>query len=434
MPFIKKYKYFTKTIIEAILLFLFISSIIWGQDSAWTKKADLPKARGYLSTSVAGGKIYAIGGAFNASTGSSDVEEYDPETDSWKTKQDLPGTRSGLSTSQVNGKIYAIGGGISPTGSIYPSTFEYNPKTNNWTMKKNMLTKRIVLSACVLNGKIYAIGGASSTNNYPALNNVEMYDPKTDTWTSKASMTTARGFLSTAVLGGKIYAIGGSSSQYGPVLKTVEEYDPNTDTWKQKADMNTARGWHTASVVDGKIYVIGGASDSDTDPNISSIEVYDPDTDTWTIVGEMVTVRRMFSASVVYGNIYTIGGITDGWSNRANASAKVEVFNPGINITDISEINTEIKEFSLHQNYPNPFNPTTTIKYSIPKQSCVTLIVYNILGKEITTLVNEEKSSGNYQVKFSAYGGNAADLPSGVYFYRIQAGSFNQVRKMILIK
>ncbi|MEJ2616433.1 MAG: kelch repeat-containing protein [Ignavibacteriaceae bacterium] len=225
------------------------------------------------------------------------------------------------------------------------------------------------------------------------------------------------------------YTGGKHSSQYGPVLKTVEEYDPDTDTWKQKADMHTARGWHTASVVDGKIYVIGGASDSYTDPNISSIEVYNPDTDTWTIVGEMLTVRRMFSASVVDGNIYTIGGITDGWSNKANASAKVEVFNPGINITDISEINTEIKQYSLHQNYPNPFNPSTTIKYSIPKQSYVTLKLYDILGREVATLVNAEKPSGNYQVEF-----NAANLPSGVYFYRIQAGSFNQVRKMLLIK
>jgi hypothetical protein len=93
----------------------------------------------------------------------------------------------------------------------------------------------------------------------------------------------------------------------------------------------------------------------------------------------------------------------------------------------------------LYRNYPNPFNPSTTINYSIPKQSYVTLKVYDLLGEEIETLVNEEKPAGNYQVKFSAkggsaYGGNAANLPSGVYFYKIQAGSFNQVRKMMLIK
>ena len=94
-------------------------------------------------------------------------------------------------------------------------------------------------------------------------------------------------------------------------------------------------------------------------------------------------------------------------------------------------------EFRLEQNYPNPFNPTTTIKYSIPsviasgaKQSLgVTLKVYDILGNEVATLVNEQKGAGNYKANF-----NASNLVSGIYFYKIQAGSFNQVRKMILVK
>ena len=86
-------------------------------------------------------------------------------------------------------------------------------------------------------------------------------------------------------------------------------------------------------------------------------------------------------------------------------------------------------EFILSQNYPNPFNPTTNIQYSIANRQFVTLKIFNILGQQIETLVNAEKPPGNYQVEF-----NAADLPSGVYFYRIQAGSFNQVKKMLLIK
>ena len=74
---------------------------------------------------------------------------------------------------------------------------------------------------------------------------------------------------------------------------------------------------------------------------------------------------------------------------------------------------------SSEQNYPNPFNPTTTIVYSIPENAFVTMKVYDILGKEITTLINERKSAGNYSINF-----NASNLPSGVYFYRMQAGSF----------
>ncbi|MCX6165356.1 MAG: T9SS type A sorting domain-containing protein [Ignavibacteriae bacterium] len=87
------------------------------------------------------------------------------------------------------------------------------------------------------------------------------------------------------------------------------------------------------------------------------------------------------------------------------------------------------KSFELFQNYPNPFNPTTNIKYQITNSKLVTLRVYDILGKEIATLVNEKKTAGIYEVTF-----NGSNFASGVYFYRIQAGDFVQVKKMVLIK
>ncbi len=87
--------------------------------------------------------------------------------------------------------------------------------------------------------------------------------------------------------------------------------------------------------------------------------------------------------------------------------------------------------FSLKQNYPNPFNPTTTIKYDIPKAEHVILKVYDILGREVETLVNKEQQAGNYDVQFAI---GSRQLASGVYLYRLQAGSFVQVRKMILLK
>jgi len=86
-------------------------------------------------------------------------------------------------------------------------------------------------------------------------------------------------------------------------------------------------------------------------------------------------------------------------------------------------------KFYLSQNYPNPFNPTTNIKYQTPKNSFVTLKVYNILGKEVATLVNDNKPAGFYTVAF-----NASSLSSGVYFYKISAGEFTDVKRMILVK
>ncbi|MDX2129237.1 MAG: T9SS type A sorting domain-containing protein [Chloroherpetonaceae bacterium] len=88
-----------------------------------------------------------------------------------------------------------------------------------------------------------------------------------------------------------------------------------------------------------------------------------------------------------------------------------------------------LREYALSQNYPNPFNPSTTIRYQLPEKSNVTIDVYDILGKKVQTLVNGTKDAGNYEVNF-----NARNLSSGVYFYRIQAGSFTKTLKMMLIK
>jgi hypothetical protein len=85
--------------------------------------------------------------------------------------------------------------------------------------------------------------------------------------------------------------------------------------------------------------------------------------------------------------------------------------------------------FYLYQNYPNPFNPSTRIQYAVSSWQFVSVKVYDILGKEIETLVSEEKPAGTYEVTW-----NAMNMPSGVYFYQIKAGSFIETKKMILLK
>jgi len=103
----------------------------------------------------------------------------------------------------------------------------------------------------------------------------------------------------------------------------------------------------------------------------------------------------------------------------------------------IPEILTDVKEnqyaipnaFYLEQNYPNPFNSSCAIKYSIPKSSQISLKIFNTLGQEIETLVSDEKPVGTYELNW-----NAANLPSGVYFYQLKAGEFISTKKMILLK
>ncbi|PIZ99209.1 MAG: hypothetical protein COX77_02205 [Candidatus Komeilibacteria bacterium CG_4_10_14_0_2_um_filter_37_10] len=98
-------------------------------------------------------------------------------------------------------------------------------------------------------------------------------------------------------------------------------------------------------------------------------------------------------------------------------------------ISSYSVVTKDDLSFNLHQNYPNPFNPITNISFSLPNSSQVQLKIYDILGKEVTTLINEEKTAGNYQITF-----DGGKLTSGTYFYKLSAGSYTAIKKMVLMK
>ena len=103
--------------------------------------------------------------------------------------------------------------------------------------------------------------------------------------------------------------------------------------------------------------------------------------------------------------------------------------NGGATFVEEEEIDEIPTKFLLSQNYPNPFNPSTSIQYAVSSRQFVTLKVYDILGNEIETLVNEEKSTGTYEIT-----GYAENLPSGVYFYKMTGGNYSETKKMLLLK
>ena len=133
---------------------------------------------------------------------------------------------------------------------------------------------------------------------------------------------------------------------------------------------------------------------------------------------------------------WLLTGLQDGqyeWRLRAVDAAYVgSIVATGLFSIGTTDVETEDKlpgVYSLAQNYPNPFNPATTIKYSIPKEGFVTLKVYNVIGEEVVTLVNESQQVGNYNFTF-----DATNLSSGIYLYKLKAGSFVETKKMILNK
>ena len=125
------------------------------------------------------------------------------------------------------------------------------------------------------------------------------------------------------------------------------------------------------------------------------------------------------TSALLYGTNIFIGTETGGVF-RAPLSAIA---------TGVNEGNEVPKDFTLSQNYPNPFNPSTTISFSLPSKSYVSLKVFDALGREVSTLVSQELTAGNYSQQW-----NPVSLPSGMYFYRLQAGNYSETRKLVLLK
>jgi hypothetical protein len=163
----------------------------------------------------------------------------------------------------------------------------------------------------------------------------------------------------------------------------------------------------------------------------------------WIIAGNEIfktndggsTWHKQIWAGYTYLNDIAFTSETDGWIIGGNGLILKTTDGGGIVSVENKDISHIPTDFSLSQNYPNPFNPTTTIKYQLPSAGHVTLKVYDMLGREVATLVNEEKAPGNYEVTFDAnHSEQCRGMASGVYFYRLQAGNFSETKKFVLMK
>jgi len=271
---------------------------------------------------------------------------------------------------------------------------------------------------------------------------------------------TAPGFTSQPAVDFKLERIisrfGGiqdSTNSWSTVLGTVYANELNTMTVIQEGMVPT---WRKA----GAIYTIGSTSVLAMTNPPSAINVAKPNGPVSIAISNSFsnvlgtinyqlaavsdsTIAKVSVSTLVNGSFLNITPLANGTTNLTMQAVDVNKttgtvygvvsFTIPVNVSDavvgVAKTDALPTEFALFQNYPNPFNPTTMIKFDLPKETNVKLKVYNILGAEVATLVNSVMPAGHQSVAF-----NAARFASGMYIYRIEAGSFVQVKKMILMK
>jgi len=238
------------------------------------------------------GSLYMIGGHTGSSYISS-VEKYDFEGNCWVT---LPGvygpSRRYFSTVGVDGKIMIMGG--CDTASYIDTAAVLDIPSRQLIFAGKMNEQRVYCGSCVLNDVVYVVGGYGMCRQFSRLNSAEKYDQLTGCWEPIASLKDPRSGVGVVAIGRRMYALGGFDGKN--YLNSVEEYDPKTDVWKMISPMKHARRAHGATAISGYIYVYGGFDGTNF---LKSVERYDPYLKIWENMKDMPLAKAYFGSTVL---------------------------------------------------------------------------------------------------------------------------------------
>jgi hypothetical protein len=403
--------------------------------SAWCPAQTLPNipsASLYNACAWLGDTLY-MQAPDGAGTALTTVMRYSLSGNAWTTGVPIPSAKCQGTLTACGGKLYFIGGGATAGGAGSVDVYQYTPSTGTWVTKAPVPVAINGHGAVAWGDSvIFAIMGpwaAPTTAVY-------YYNVNTDTWgTSTAFTGTARRSHAVGLSGNKIYVAGGYPFTNTFYIGTIGSTGA-TITWAAGPVMpiggsNAIGRSRLGGVAIGdKFYVVGGNNGGGIPVSSDSTCVWNIAGATWSVIPSKPAAVHNNSAAVTakqFGD--TVRVYCPGGSSQSATTLNFDVIGCGSVVTGIPITNTVPLEYKLNQNYPNPFNPTTVITYQLPKSENVKITVFDLLGRETTVLVNEFKSAGTYNVEF-----DASALASGVYFYRIEAGDFKDVKKMILLK
>jgi hypothetical protein len=404
-----------------------------------------------LALAVVGNEV-VVGGSFTEAGGVSAnrVARFNTATNTWSSLG--TGSSNGVSgiglvyvyaLAVVGNEVY-VGGDFTEAGGVSANRVaRFNTATNTWSSLGTGSSNGVsgVVNALAVVGNEVYVGGDFTSAGGVSANRVARFNTQTNTWSSlgtgSSNGVSGIGLVyvyALAVVGNEVY-VGGDFTEAGGVsANRVARFNTQTNTWSSlgTGSSNGVSGGivsavNALAVVGNEVYV-GGDFTEAGGVSANYVARFNTQTNTWSSLGtgssngvnDWVQALAVVGNEVVVGGDFTLaGGIASTFIARWNSgTSRVEQLSP-----------TAPKTFLLEQNYPNPFNPSTTIRYQLPVASEVKLEVYDVLGKKIATLVSERQSAGSYQVVW-----NASGLSSGTYFYRLQAGTFVETKKMIMVK
>lgn len=435
----------------------------------WTSLADMPIARYGLGAAAVGDSIiYIIGGYDNDSLPLATIEAYVPESDTWITGlPDMPTPRAFLGVASISDSIYAVGGLNSSIAGL--CTVEvYLSQSNSWITVKSLFGGaswgRAGMGLVSVDSfgvkRIHSVGGQRLGGAYLNIHN--KYNPITNAWISRSNVPWYIAFSTTVNLNDSLYIIGGRND--GGFSNKVGVYNNFANTWATATDYPSVSAYSSSMAMDSVgIWVLGGKT---ADMYISD-EIYFGykaggitglcnTTTNGPVIGALVSAisgSKVKNTEATDNNgYYTLAGLEPG-------TYDVRIYKAGVMDTVISDVVVRWGKvtnaptvtgvaggmpgmvpstFALHPAYPNPARGACNINYQIPSNSRIELVVYNVLGQKVKTLVSGNKSAGSYSIKWAGDDSRGQKVANGIYLYRLQMNSGTEnktaTRKLVLLR
>jgi uncharacterized delta-60 repeat protein len=338
----------------------------------------------------------------------------------------------------VSGNVYVTGSSTGNGTGLDYVTVKYNSSGQElWAVRYNGTNNaNDVPSDMAVDGagNIYVTGGSSGSTSSNDYVTIKYNSSGQEQWVARYNGTGNDNDVAASLVvsgAGNVYVTGssigqGSATDYATVMYNtsgqqlwVTRYNGPNNTSDDATSIGIDAG--------GYAYVTGASNSGGTNLDYVTIKYNLSGQQMWEqrYNGPANGVDAALSIFVTSsGDVFVTGNSQGNGSSSDYATVKYSI------PTGIEPVSSEIPQrYMLYENYPNPFNPATKIKFDVPAQSFTKLIVYDITGRIVKTLVNQDLNAGSYVYNF-----DAAGLASGVYFYKIQAGNFNDVKKMMLVK